>query len=135
MPGHPFAGNTENPWIGSDRRLAAGIRQRMEAGRPLVPDGPPFDQAAATAYALQWADNVSEVYRAAYRTTNGTLVEVFTVRFDDEALARPKPPAGTTRGGRGVSNRVEVGATVVVVAASATSPCFESISKHVASLR
>src|SRR5687767_9606643 len=35
-----------NPWLGSDRRLAAAIRRRID-GMPPQPDGPPLDRRAS----------------------------------------------------------------------------------------
>ena len=123
-----------NPWVGSDRRIVAAIRQRIEGTRP-EPDGPPLDLAAATAYRLKWADHVVEAYHARYRSGDESTIEVFAVRFDDEALAGPTPPGGMTRARPGLANRVVIGPTVVVVSAAVSSGCFQRVSEYVTSLR
>jgi hypothetical protein len=123
-----------NPWVGTDRQIVAAIRQRIEGARP-EPDGPPLDLAAAAAYRLKWADHVVEAYRARYRSGDESAIDVFAVRFDDEALASPTPPAGKTRVRLGVANRLVMGPTVVLVSAVASNGCFQRINEYVASLR
>jgi len=123
-----------NPWSGSDRRLAAAIRQRVD-GTPPQPDGPPLNGRASAAFALKWADNVVEAYRDTYRSANESLIEVFAVRFDHQALALTRPPAGTRNVPRGVTSRVVRGPAVVLISTDANNSCFQAISDYVESLR
>lgn len=123
-----------NPWLGSDRRIAAAIRRRID-GTPPQPDGPPLDRRALAAYELKWADNVLEAYRATYRSADGFLIDVFAVRFDDVAFARPAPPAGARNVRRGAASRAVFGPAVVLISSRATSSCFQAISEYVHSLR
>ena len=123
-----------NPWSGSDRRLAAAIRQRVD-GTPLQPDGPPLDRRAAEAYALKSADNVVEAYRATYRSADESLIDVFAVRFDDQSLAASTPPPGARNLPRSVTSRVVIGPTVVLISSAANSSCFQAITDYVRSLR
>lgn len=123
-----------NPWSGSDRRVAAAIRHRID-GAPVEPDAPPLGRRASAAYALKWVEHVVESYLAAYRSAEQSPIEVFALRFDDQTLAHDTPPAGTRLPTRGVRRRVVLGATVVLVSAGAESSCFAAIENHVRSLR
>jgi hypothetical protein len=123
-----------NPWSGSDRRLAAAIRQRVD-GVPEAPDGPPLDRRASAAYALKWADHVVEAYRATYQLADESVIDLAAVRFDDQTLARPTPPPGTRSVRRGVNSRVVLGSSVVLISAGAASSCFAAIGNYVRSLR
>jgi hypothetical protein len=122
-----------NPWSGSDRRIAAAIR-RVVDGSPPEPDGPPLDAESRIAFALRSADNIVDAYTATYVSTDDSI-NVYAVRFDDEKLARPEPPAGTRSVPRGATYRAVIGPTVVLVAARTRSGCFEAISDYVRSLR
>jgi hypothetical protein len=134
IPGDSGQSALTNPWSGSDRRLAAAIRQRVD-GTPPQPDGPPLDRRASAAYALKWADDVVEAYRATYRSANESLIDVFAVRFDDQALALPAPPAGAMNVPRGATSRVVLGPIVVLISTGASGTCFQAISDYVRSLR
>lgn len=123
-----------NPWKGEDRRIAAAIR-RVVDGSPPEPDGPPLDAEGTAAFALRWADNVVEVYAATYLSSDDSSINVYAVRFNDEKLATPAPPAGTRNVARGATNRVVLSPTVVLVVAGTRSSCFEAISEYVRSLR
>ena len=123
-----------NPWSGSDRRLAAAIAQRVDGMAPQ-PDGPPLDRSASAAFALKWADQVVEAYRATYRSADGFLIDVYAVRFDDPALALPNPPAGLRKMSRDVTSRVVLGPSVVLISTAANNGCFQAINDYVRSLR
>jgi hypothetical protein len=127
----PFS---SNPWIGSDRRALAMIRNTVE-GIPPVPDGPPLDRRLATQYALSSADGVAEGYRATYAGPEGFETDVFAVKFETEALARDaytRPSPRTP----GVQDRVAIGPLVArVVAKRGRNACFEAILEHIRSFR
>jgi len=125
---------SSNPWKGDDRRIAAAIR-RLVDGSPPEPDGPPLDAEGTAAFALRWADNVVEAYGATYLSSDDSSINVYAVRFNDEKLATPAPPAGTRNLARGATNRVVLSPTVVLVVAGTRSSCFEAISEYVRSLR
>ncbi len=122
-----------NPWYGQDRHVAAAIRRIID-GSPKELDGPPLDADAAKAFALRWAENVIEAYGATYRSGDGRSVAVYAIRFNDEQLARPLPPPGTTPVVRGTSTRIVSGSTVVLVVGGPRSNCFDSIIHHIRSL-
>ena len=123
-----------NPWIGRDRKTVADVR-RMVDGAPPELDGPPLMPREAAAFALRWADNVVEAYRATYRLTDESLINVAAVRFDDEQLATPAPPPGTRTMARGITSRVVLGPIVVLISAGASSDCFRAIESYVRSRR
>jgi hypothetical protein len=123
-----------NPWQGDDRRIAAAIR-RMVDGSPREPDGPPLDAEGTAAFALRWAGDVVDAYGATYLSSDHSSIDVYAVRFSDERLATPAPPAGTRIVVRGATTRVVLGPTVVLVNARAQNDCFEAITEYVRSLR
>lgn len=86
-------------------------------------------------FALKWADNVVESYRATYRSADESRIQVYAIRFDDEALAHPTPPEGTRHPPRGATSRVVLGPTVVLLSAGTSNGCFEAIGNYVRSLR
>src|SRR5712691_1805294 len=54
-----WAGFPTNPWIGTDRRLMASIRELVD-GPAAAPDGPPLDARELSRYLGQLADGVEE---------------------------------------------------------------------------
>lgn len=123
-----------NPWIGREGQVVADIR-RLVDGAPRDLDGPPLMPREAAAFALRWADNVVEAYKARYRQADASLIDVAAIRFDDERLATSAPPVGTRRASRGITSRVVLGPIVVRIAAGARSDCFQAIENYVRSLR
>jgi acetylornithine deacetylase/succinyl-diaminopimelate desuccinylase-like protein len=123
-----------NPWAGSDRGLAAGIRQRIE-GPTQEPDAPPLDRRAANAYRMKWADNVVEAYWAIYQSADGSPIDVRAVRFSDPDLADPGPPPGTRSVHRGAQTRLVVGSSVVLISGSRENTCHTAIADYIRSLR
>jgi hypothetical protein len=130
-----ISGNSEpNPLISRDRQVAADIR-RLVDGAPPEPDGPPLLPRAAARWASKWAEDVVEAYRATYRQADESLITVAAIQFNDESLATPEPPAGTRSATRGMTSRIVLGPTVVLIAASATSGCFRTIEDYLRSVR
>jgi len=56
-----WSGFPANPWIGTDRRLMASIRELVD-GLATIPDGPPLDAKELPRYLGQLADGVEEAY-------------------------------------------------------------------------
>ena len=125
---------SQNPWISQTQGRAAWIR-RLVDGVPPVPDGPPMMPKEAAAFAAKFGENVVEAYLASYRRSDGSLIDVAAIRFNDAKLATPEPPPVTRLSRRGVARRIVVGPTVVRISAYATSDCFDAIEKHMRSLR
>jgi hypothetical protein len=89
----------------------------------------------AVAFALRWADDVVEAYRATYGQTDASFINVAAIQFNDERLASPAPPPGTRNAARGESSRVVLGPIVMFISAGAGSDCFTAIEGYVRSLR
>ncbi len=76
------AGVTANPWTGADRRVLAGLRQRVDGyGTPRLPDAPPLTSGEEAAMFLQFANGVEEGYAATYAQSGGRDLGVQAVRF------------------------------------------------------
>lgn len=130
-----ISGNSEpNPLISRQRQVAADIR-RLVDGAPPEPDGPPLTPRGAAAFASRWAEDVVEAYRATYRQTDESLITVAAIQFNDERLATPTPPLGTRSAARGMTSRIVLGPTVVLIAAGASSDCFRVIENYFRSVR
>jgi hypothetical protein len=129
-----FTSFPTNPWIGADRKLVAEVRRAVD-GTPPIPDGPPPVDAAV--FHLKLADNVLEAYRAVYSSADDGEVVVWAVRFNDETLAEPQPPAGMINPARprGFRSRWVQGATVVLVTAASSSECAQAIESYIRSLK
>ena len=89
----------------------------------------------ATAWASSWAQDVVQVYRATYRQTDESLITVAAIQFNHERLATAEPPAGTRSAPRGMTSRIVLGPTVVLIAAGASSDCFRAIESYLWSVR
>jgi hypothetical protein len=130
-----ISGNSEpNPLISRERRVAAEIRRLID-GAPPEPDGPPLMPRSSARWELSWAEDVVEAYRATYRQADGSPITVAAIQFNDARLATPIPPFGTRTAARGMTSRIVLGPTVVLVAASASSGCFEAIENYLRSVR
>jgi hypothetical protein len=130
-----ISGNPEpNPLISRERQVAASIR-RLVDGAPPEPDGPPLMPRGVARWASMWAEDVVEAYRATYRQTDESLITVAAIQFNAERLATPEPPVGTRRAVRGITSRIVLGPTVVLVAAGASSDCFSAIENYLQSVR
>jgi hypothetical protein len=130
-----ISGDSEpNPLISRARQVAADIR-RLVDGAPPEPDGPPLMPRAAARWASRWAEDVVEAYRATYRQTDESLITVAAIQFNDERFATPQPPVATRRAARGMTSRIVLGPTVVLIAAGASSDCFQTIEDYLRSVR
>ena len=123
-----------NPWSGTDRRLVAEVRQVID-GTPRLPDGPPLEPAAARAFLSKLADNVVEAYRAVYVSADGSQVDVWAARFNDDRLAQPEPLPGTMNPPRRFRSRLVRGATVVLVSAPSSNACVRAVDGYIRSLK
>jgi len=114
--------------------MVANIARTVDGGS-AQPDPTTLDPRQAAQFELRWADGVTEAYRAAYLSRDGSVVEVVAVRFDDEKSARAVPSgAGPSRGG--VTSRIVLGSNVARVSArGGSNGCFEAIRSHIESLR
>ena len=121
-----------NPWSGTDRKLVAEVRKAID-GTPRLPDGPPLEPADAAAFLLKLADNVVEAYRAAYVSADGSQIDVWAIRFNDDTLAQPERLSGTMNPPRGFSRRLVRGATVVLVTAPSSNECVRSVDGYIRS--
>jgi hypothetical protein len=130
-----ISGNSEpNPLISRERQVAADIR-RLVDGAPREPDGPQLMPRAAARWASRWAEDVVEAYRATYRQTDESLVTVAAIQFNDDRFATPEPPVGTRSAAPGMTSRIVLGPTVVLIAAGASSECFRTIETYLRSVR
>ena len=123
-----------NPWSGTDRRLVTEVRKVID-GTPRLQDGPPLDRADAAAFLLKLADNVLEAYRAAYVSADGSPVDVWAVRFNDDSLANPERRPGTMNSPRGFRSRLVQGATVVLVTAPSSNECVRAVDAYIRTLK
>ena len=58
---------TLNPWTGTERRILAELRQRVDGyGAVRMPDAPPLTSKEMSAILLRFADGVAEGYAATY---------------------------------------------------------------------
>ena len=121
-----------NPLISRERQVAAEIR-RLVDGAPPEPDGPPL-MPRSSARLVKWAEDVVEAYRATYQTDE-SLITVAAIQFNDDRLATPTPPFGTRSPARGMTSRIVLGPTVVLIAAGESSGCFEAIENYLRSVR
>ena len=115
-----------NPWRGSDRFIAASIRERM-AGNALVPDGPPPSRPELATAKLPLADDIEEAYAAVYVAEQSRLVAVYATTRKEAA---PKPVADKTRPRGGL--RLTIGRTDIAVLGD--GPCLDAIAAHLLEL-
>ena len=129
------SGHSEpNPLISRERQVAADIR-RLVDGAPPEPDGPPLTPRAAAAFASRWAEDVVEAYRATYRQSDESLITIAAIQFNDARLATQTPPMGTRGAPRGMTSRIVIGSTVVLISADASSDCFRALENDLRSVR
>lgn len=122
-----------NPWSGSDRRLTASIRQRVD-GPLTIADGPPLDASALSRYLGQLADGIEEAYGAVYMQSATDLITVRAVRFAPNERAATGFPSDTTPvSANPPLLRVAIGPIVAIVNGS-DGPCFRVVSTHLKSL-
>lgn len=124
-----WAGFPANPWIGTDRRLMAEIRDRVDPPAAL-PDGPPLDARELSRYRAQLADGLEQGYGAVYSDA-AQLVIVQAVKF------APTEPASVLASGRArVSNSSEVRVQIGRIAAIITGggACSRAVGAYLATL-
>ncbi|HKW00096.1 MAG TPA: hypothetical protein VJN96_09735 [Vicinamibacterales bacterium] len=128
----PYFPYPSNPWTGTDRRLVVESRKRID---PFgVPDGPPPMLAERTKMEGAWVANVREGYHAGYLSADNTTVDVTAIKFDDATLVTTTRTLPDTHEPHDVSDRVTLGAVVVVVRANSTTECFNAVDKHIKSI-
>jgi hypothetical protein len=127
-----WAGFPTNPWIGTDRRLMASIREIVD-GPVAVPDGPPPDAKELSRYLLLLADGVEEAYGAVYMQSDADLITVRAMRLAPDAR-RPAPAySGDTRVSRNSGMiRVAIGPIVAIV--TGDGACFQAVGAYLKSL-
>ena len=126
------AGFPTNPWIGTDRRLVASIRELVD-GPAAVPDGPPLDAKQLSRYLGQLADGVEEAYGAVYMQSDAELITVRAVKF----APGEKPPTTRYASDRRVAGtpaliRVAIGPIVAIV--TGDGDCFQAVGAYLQSL-
>jgi hypothetical protein len=72
-----------NPWVGTDRPLAAAIVERVGPA-PSLPDGPPLSGPQLARFRLQLADDVEQAYAAVFEAEAESVV-VYGLRFPTTA--------------------------------------------------
>jgi hypothetical protein len=122
-----------NPWIGTDPRLIASIRQLLD-GPAAVPDGPPLDAKALSRYLAQLADGVEEAYGVTYMQSDAGLITVRALRFSPGDPSAGRSTDGDTRGSRNPAMiRVALG-TIVAIVTGASGACFQDVATYLKSL-
>jgi hypothetical protein len=112
------------------------LRRTIDSAGPVrLPDAPPLGNRESAALYSAWADNVVEAYRATYMATDGGLVVVSAVRFDDATLAAADPSREPLGALRGAPLRIVHGATAILISGPQGSACFDAVSRYVQSLR
>ena len=124
-----LAGLPANPWTGTDRRLMAEIRERIDAPAAL-PDGPPLDAKELSRYRAQLADGLEQAYGAVYIDA-AQLIIVQAVQF------APTEPASEFASARAhVSNsrmmRVQIGRITAIV--TGDGACSRAVGAYLATL-
>ena len=124
-------GITLNPWTGTDRRILAALRQRVDGyWRVRLPDAPPLTSSEVSAMLLQFAQGVEEGYAATY-TLEGRDLGVWAVRF---AMPQDRPLDFHEDGGRGQNVRViDIGAIRAVLFGDGVG-CATAVETHLKSL-
>jgi hypothetical protein len=121
---------TQNPWTGTDRRILAELRQRVDGHGPVrTPDGPPLTRGETSAMLLQFADGVAEGYAATYAQSEGRDLGVWAVRF----ATAPDPVRGHDPIDPANSARVfDIGLIRAMLLGD--GPCAIAIERHLKSL-
>jgi hypothetical protein len=119
-----------NPWIGTDRRTLAEIRQRM-GDFPIHPDAAPTRHAAARFF-LSLADGVEEGYVAEYVDSQmrGIVVHALRLAPAELALSRRK---NAVDAGMATAVRVEIGSIVAMIY-GLDGTCTRAIESHLRAL-
>jgi len=75
------AGITANPWMGTDRRILAWLRQRVDGYGELRLLDAPLTKREESALFLQFAEGLEEGYAATYAQSGAHDLGVHAVRF------------------------------------------------------
>jgi hypothetical protein len=125
---------TTNPWIGTDARVIANVREYLGPRYP-VPDGPPLTLAELSAFRLRLAEGVEEGYVAIYKQDDSSpeLLRVFGLRFEDAQTAsreaeKMRSTRNTTRAVHVVTGRI------VAVLHGDGGACFKVLAAHLTAL-
>ena len=128
----PFFPYPTNPWVGVDRRLVVEARKRID---PFgVPDGPPPTSAELARMEFAWVANVREGYHVTYVSADNVSVDVTAIRFDDAGLVTTTRTVAGTHVPRDVSDRLILGASVVVVRSNSRTECFDAVDAYIKSM-
>jgi hypothetical protein len=120
----PVLGIPTNPWLGTDAKTIASLRQGM-GEVPLVTDAP-LTRRDASRYSLQLAEGVEEGYAAVYGPEGQRIIfraVTFTKRNVD--LGNSARPANATR--------FEIGRIVALISGG-NSQCFRAIESFLKAL-
>jgi hypothetical protein len=121
-----------NPWIGTDRRLMASIREMVD-GPVAVPDGPPLGAKELSRYLVQLADGVEEAYGAVYMQSDANLISVRAIRFAPGEKPWASAHSSDTRVPRNPGMiRVAIGPIVAIV--TGDGECFQAVGAYLKSL-
>jgi hypothetical protein len=124
-------GVTLNPWTGTDRRILAELRQRVDGFGPVrMPDAPPLSSSETSAMLLQFADDVAEGYAATYAQSDGREIGVWAVRF---ATAVPPDRSPLPLGRRSSARTFDIGLIRATLLGD-NGACAAAIETHVKSL-
>ena len=127
-----WAGFPTNPWIGTDRRLVASIREHIE-GPVAVPDGPPLDAKELARYLGQLADGVEEAYGAVYMQSDAGLITVSAMRLAPGEKPSARAHFSDTAASRHPGMiRVAIGPIVAIV--TGDGECFQAVGAYLKSL-
>jgi hypothetical protein len=114
----------------SGRRLRVAVHMELY-GRPRLPDAPPLEGRELASLESRMVEHVAEAYRAQYVTTDGPLVFVSAIRFDDPKNIPPEQER--TRDGSTI--RFVQDARVVAISGRPKDACFQVVSKLIQSSR
>jgi hypothetical protein len=120
---------TTNPWMGTDRRVIASIRDRVDPPPPVT--DAPLTAAEASRYFLRLADGVEEGYAAVYlQEGSNDSVVVSALKF--AATERPFYTSTDAKASPRPTTRIEIGPIVAVVTGS--GECFQALEAYLRSL-
>jgi hypothetical protein len=123
---------TANPWIGTDRRILASLRELVDGPNAIrPPDAPPLSQSESSALLLRLADGVDEGYAATYAQA-GPDLGVIALRFSSAHEVDLDLPRANSKGAGNTA--LQIGQIRVVVYGDG-GRCSDAITGYVKSLR
>ncbi|MCC7043807.1 MAG: hypothetical protein IT183_08090 [Acidobacteria bacterium] len=123
----------DNPWFGTDIRLAGAIRDSIDPTLVAKPDGQSVDPSA-TSVSRGRHEDVREAYRAVYGASDGSRTHVEAVTFVAASFVKAEPVSAMTNPPRGLSRRFVRDTTVVRVSATTPDACTRAIVSHIQSV-